>query len=135
MAGICSEHDTPNRVPGCVACQTMVCDFCRSWDPTWDYDAGSFSWELAAASKKTGKVTKQSEGESVDGWLACEQCHTLIEAGRWQELADRTLSTWPADMRKRADVRNIVLTYHQGFAASRIGEARPFVDDSRLPSA
>jgi len=54
------------------------CDFCSSPAPAWNYPAESFKDPLGS--------------QSIGDWLACEECHALIEAGNYEGLARRALA-------------------------------------------
>jgi hypothetical protein len=56
----------------------MVCDFCSSPGPVWRYPAESFR--------------DQWRGWSFGDWLACDECHSLIEAGDRMGLGERSLT-------------------------------------------
>jgi hypothetical protein len=63
----------------------------------------------------------------VDGdWLACERCHSLIEARRFLALCDesvkRFVKKFPASRRDKTFVRRIVADMHNAFRAHRRGE-------------
>jgi hypothetical protein len=57
----------------------VICDFCSSPAPAWRYPADSFLDQL--------------RGRSVGDWLACDECHGLIESGDRPALAQRSLLT------------------------------------------
>ena len=65
----------------------MLCDFCSLPAPAWRYPATSFHDMFG--------------GRSVADWLACEDCHALIEAGNLAGLVRRALHE-NADGRIRA---------------------------------
>ena len=59
------------------------CDFRSTPNPVWLYPAEDFSCPLA----EKGII---SEG----GWVTCEPCHGLIEAGDLQRLSIRSMLTF-----------------------------------------
>jgi hypothetical protein len=93
----------------------MLCDFCSSPDPTWEYPARSFVAYTA------GPVT----GESVGSWAACEACHRLIEANDRVGLVARAMSRvrelGPEAARA---LRGCLHDLQARFFAHRVGPAR-----------
>jgi len=55
----------------------MICDFCSAAPPAWRYPAATFMGPFRT--------------RSVDDWLACTECHRLIEAGDRNGLAQRAV--------------------------------------------
>jgi len=55
-----------------------LCDFCSSPAPSWRYPAATFA-DLVGS-------------RSVEDWLACDECHTLIESGDRMGLGQRSLT-------------------------------------------
>ena len=56
----------------------VVCDFCSAINPTWDYPATTFH-------------DAPLNANSLADWLACDACHTIIEAGNVDALAGRAI--------------------------------------------
>lgn len=87
------------------------CDFCSSPAPLWHYPALSFVDRVGS--------------RSIADWLACEQCHVLIEADDHDALARRSLTS--AIGRVAADMigRDAALEYcrdlHNRFRVARCG--------------
>ena len=65
------------------------CDFCNEDDPTWSVPVRSFMSEEATSSD-----FRFRRAMSVDNWLACEGCATLIRRNEWNNLLRRVLSSW-----------------------------------------
>jgi hypothetical protein len=57
---------------------TMLCDFCSSPAPAWSYPAASFIDLMGS--------------HSIGDWIACEDCHALIEADDRDGLARRAVA-------------------------------------------
>lgn len=83
-----------------------LCDFCNDMKPAWEHPCRSFT--------TLGGVV-----ESVDAWLACDGCHTLIVAENWDGLAARCalLLSWDA---------SLVLAIQDEFRKNRIGPPRKY---------
>lgn len=91
----------------------MICDFCSSPHPAWVFPAKSFA----------GPCNTESSGD----WLACNECHRLIEAGDREGLAARVRLT-PAFAVAGVEedyAREFALRLQQGFFDNRAGEPRP----------
>ena len=85
-----------------------ICDFCSAPKPARRYSCRPF--------KMTGPKLR-----SVGGWAACNACAELIDADRWEDLADRSvdsfLKKYPVIARERA-LREIQ-ELHQQFRDNR----------------
>lgn len=99
-----------------------VCDFCSKVNPTWCYPTKEGWYEIEGR-----KVAHDDEA-----WLACIECHDLIEEDRWSEVCDRTLSTH----RKQGvpeflmpSLRERVGDIHKFFRSQRQGEALRYPDE------
>jgi hypothetical protein len=62
--------------------EPVICDFCGSPKPTWEYPAESFLVKMVVESDSI-------KGNSVGSWLACEDCHRVIETGSREDLVRR----------------------------------------------
>lgn len=93
-----------------------VCDFCAAPGPRWTYGCLPFNYEGINAG-------------SADDWAACDRCHDLVEAGEWDELAERgqagmTFHTGiTISSRQLSFMRDKVRAMHQQFVAHRTGPA------------
>jgi hypothetical protein len=90
----------------------VICDFCSACHPAWLYPADSF--------------LDQFKSVSQGDWLACGECHRLIEAGDRDALAARVALT-PIVQSGAIDprrARQYATTLHRGFFEHRRGEAR-----------
>lgn len=88
-----------------------ICDFCSSASPAWRYPAQSFQDEFGS--------------RSVSDWLACEECHRLIEAGNRDGLAARVMLT-PTAIALGIDpvaAQSYARGLHDGFFRNRRGTA------------
>lgn len=94
----------------------MICDFCSSESPVWVYPAESFFDEVGS--------------KSVSDWLACEDCHRLIEAGDRDTLAARVMLTptvkagLAAGIMDETYAKHYARGLHDGFFSNRRGSAR-----------
>ncbi len=88
------------------------CDFCGSERPAWRYPARSFF----------DAVGSQSKGD----WLACQDCHMLIDAGELDHLTERCFRNVlaPAIPNGKAWSRLYIEHLHQLFWQHRTG--RPY---------
>ena len=95
--------------------KAVLCDFCSACAPAWLYPADTFL-------DQHGSISKGS-------WLACDECHRLIEAGDRGRLADRVLLT--DTVRSGAVSKRLARQYardlHGRFFIHRTGEARRLV--------
>lgn len=62
-----------------------ICDFCGSPKPTWEYPAESFLITMIVAAPPGDSL----KGNSVGSWLACDDCHRVIETGTSEDLVRR----------------------------------------------
>jgi len=115
---------TLNAVPG-----TEICDFC-SGVPRYSYPAKSF---VVPASELP--ITGLPDYGSDAGWLACEECHRLIEAEDHAGLLDRTIHVFlarypvaPGIALKsiEAYLRATIGRLQRGFFAHRTAPAQPW---------
>jgi hypothetical protein len=89
----------------------VICDFCSSPAPAWCYPAATFDGPFHT--------------RSVQDWLACEECHRLIEAGDRTGLARRAVLN-PAVRQHGIDpafARRYARELHDGFFEHRRGAA------------
>jgi hypothetical protein len=56
---------------------TTRCDFCSAANPMWEYAADSF-FDLCGS-------------RSLGAWLACDDCHAVIEAGDREGMVTRAM--------------------------------------------
>lgn len=108
-----------------------VCDFCAATPVRWRYRAETFNVThyvpaaLAAAIKHD-----QIHNTSEEDWAACDDCHTIIEAGDRVTLLNRALRANHDASIPGVDVPHDMLaamikTMHDGFFNHRRGEAEP----------
>jgi hypothetical protein len=94
----------------------LICDFCSSENPVWLYPAESFFDEVGS--------------RSVSDWIACQECHRLIEAGDRNALAMRVVLTPTVKEGLAAGIINVTFAehyargLHRGFFDHRRGPAR-----------
>ena len=62
------------------------CDFCSEAPTTQIYPCKNFVIPRTQ--------TSVFQHESVGGWVACNKCGELIDAGRWAELTDRAFTNY-----------------------------------------
>jgi hypothetical protein len=98
----------------------MICDFCSAPNPQWRYPALDF---IAAETESPTDVLLVQE--SIGAWAACQECHSLIVATHWQQLAVRSADTLLAEcpMFDRDWLIDEMIQLHQRFATSRRGQA------------
>jgi len=63
----------------------VICDFCGSPKPTWEYPAELFLLTMIVA----GPPSDSLKGNSVGSWLACDDWHRVIETGTREDLVRR----------------------------------------------
>lgn len=85
------------------------CDFCGGvWPIAKDYDCETFSVDFATVSG-TGMPELFVY---QDGWLACGACSKLVDAGKWGELAARSVEmTFKATRPPGTDVEYALMVY------------------------
>jgi hypothetical protein len=88
------------------------CDFCSSREVAWSYPAADFDFPMAGWG-------------SIGAWAACDLCSTLIEAGDWTGLLDRSIESYGV-IRHAKTIRPRLAKLHQDFAAARLGDRVPF---------
>jgi hypothetical protein len=110
------EKQVPEIVINFRPADAPRCDFCSEQPVLWDYPSKDF-------------VVKGLQNWSSDGhWAACQTCHDLIEAGRYAELAERSVGTAPAAIGRPlseaelTDQRAFINSVHRQFRESRLGE-------------
>jgi hypothetical protein len=57
---------------------------------------------------------------SDDKWAACDQCAKLVDEGRWEELAQRSIDKFPLTLgsAERGEYLAMLRDVHQRFRAS-----------------
>lgn len=94
------------------------CDFCSKPDPTWCYPATSF-------------MTEFGDGISENEWLACADCHALIEKDDRAGLAERGLQNPALAEAVLVETREVVLelvtNFHGQFFEHRTGPAHSII--------
>ena len=93
-----------------------VCDFCYAPGPRWEYPCQDYAFALVVGDAV-------SIGESTGGWLACNPCHELIEAGRHGDLAMRSATSKDAPPDAVKNFNLALQLQEKGFRAHRTGEA------------
>ncbi len=68
----------------------VVCDFCASTPVRWRYPC--LDHESWGFSKQRSGWGFPLHGESKGDWAACDKCRALIENGKWEKLARRSVS-------------------------------------------
>jgi len=97
------------------------CDFCDSKDVQWTYPCQDFG--VVGVNTDTG--TNVGLLGSAGAWAACETCAALIEAGRWQALAERSVATSPTAKQhklspdERALLIRLTKEMHEAFRQGR----------------
>jgi hypothetical protein len=87
---------------------TTRCDFCSAANPMWEYAADSF-FDLCGS-------------RSLGAWLACDDCHAVIEAGDREGMVTRAMlnpAMRAATVDKRRAEGYICDLYGRFFAARR----------------
>ena len=108
------------QIHRCLTRTEPVCDFCSSPHPRWNYPAASFD-----AESDEGTL-----GRSTGDWVACEDCHVLIEADNRIGLAERAIAipSIQQNMVNGGTGREQALTWalgmHQQFFDNRSGKGR-----------
>jgi hypothetical protein len=85
-----------------------VCDFCSDPKPVRVFNAPDFM------------LAKDSPGYgSRGGWMACQHCGMLIDAGKWDLLQNRAVDALAAKYKAvgvpHSDIVKIVVQAHSGF--------------------
>lgn len=109
-----------------------LCDFCGEANPAWIYACRSFRLDVIAINPTSGESLVIDEG-SHDDWAACETCKTLIEAGNWSEVADRSIDTYlkannftgAVAEQHRREYLPAAAAMHAQFRHHRIGDPQP----------
>jgi len=106
----------------------IQCDFCNSRDVQFRYRAASF--DLLVVMQQKGGGQHSFPWGSIGDWTACEFCSGLIEAGKWDELAQHSTDTNPSlkilnELLIAGEVKQAVLKLHQEFQKNRQGERQP----------
>jgi hypothetical protein len=104
-----------------------VCDICFGRPVMWRYPCDSFVGPTAENDKQ---VWIQ---ESVGAWAACATCHTLIEADRRMDLAERSYNAADApegwgEIKRLIPKRELIGHFrvlHDQFLFHRLGPAIP----------
>jgi hypothetical protein len=101
----------------CNEALQKICDFCSSEDAAWRYPAATFDHRNAQARLSV---------RSIQDWIACEQCHELIQCGASGRLVNRCLeglnSLRAIRFKNRDIVRRWVLNHHRLFYSHRKGD-------------
>lgn len=104
----------------------VVCDFCATPNPSWEYPAGPFV-------APTPSFPTPVDYASADSWGACDKCHALIEADDIKGLVDRAMEHHPQvtllPKKMRPLLRDDIERFHRRFLAKRTGPARPIQED------
>ena len=106
------DPDDPNV--GIEDTLTPACDFCLDTRIRWEYDCEDFTMpEIGFA--------------STLGWVACDRCSELIDAGDVHGLAERSLRSWKVRMGFPAPEGGITIRMIQGgFWSHRSGPRTAF---------
>lgn len=100
----------------------LVCDFCSM--PTgdgavWTYPAEDFFYSF--------QIEDSKPMASKGGWGACEECHALIEADDYEQLAVRStassLELNPQYVGKEGFFLGLAVLQHRDFKKHRTGDA------------
>ena len=97
----------------------LRCDFCSAPGPKWRYPARSF----------ISYCVPNIAGESVGDWAACDECHSLIEAGDRRSLAQHSLDELivkhPEASAAATELYEDLAELHRKFFEHRTGAALP----------
>lgn len=97
-----------------------VCDFCSSTPVTYSFDAVPHRMDESA----------EPEHWSADAWAACEECARLVDEGRREELAVRSVDMLlrrSPQMRvvPRRELLREITQVHARFWLAKRGSSRP----------
>lgn len=84
--GFTADHDPVPVMEPPEQDVILVCDFCLTPHPTWDFSCEDFTDQQSVTSD-----TRIDIGTSLGDWASCNPCKELIVAGRWDDLADRSI--------------------------------------------
>lgn len=98
--------------------RVLKCDFCSSTPISKSYDTAPICIQL---------------GETVihlfdSKWAACSICAVFIDENRWEELTDRSITTWFAEALSKgvriapkdlAEIKEEMMRLHQRFREAR----------------
>jgi hypothetical protein len=95
----------------------LICDFCNDPKITRDFHCKSFPFVV-------GIFNWGSNGD----WAACDECAALIDADKWDALADRAVAGNPslensvtlAILATGSGLKSLLLELHRAFNANRI---------------
>lgn len=93
------------RVMG-VPQNEIICDFCSSPNPTWDYE---------------NYPTKNDDG----GWAACDECHRLIQANDREALLRRSVQRAPVRHTMPDGIARSIRIVHATFWNNRKEDPKP----------
>lgn len=104
------------------------CDFCNRTLPEadlWTYPARSFGGTMRGYDNDLREVAAAPWGSEGD-WAACDDCHALIEAGKWHLLACRVIdspySLVPQPRAHRDQAIFVMEQMHKAFREHRTGD-------------
>lgn len=89
----------------------MICDFCCRPDSLvrWGYPVD------------------REKDPTGDDWAACHECHADIEAGRWEEVVERSVQSmeeYPSLSERGKELRRVAMRrLYTQFRAARVGPA------------
>jgi hypothetical protein len=116
-------HD-PVPVPRVETQATLCCDFCGAPDPAWRYPATTFDQpDLTRPTPGSKHPFDMLTPRSCGDWCACPPCHIDIQAGRWDDIANRLLRGEPRDVRREAKPH--IRRLHRQFLNNRTGPPTP----------
>lgn len=95
----------------------MICDFCSSPVVRWTFHVLPIP---IVVDTPVGVLNC-----SNDDWAACLPCKLLIDAGNREDLLERTLHTYPTEIRFEAEVRDSVRKFHGQFFDLLDGPGEP----------
>jgi hypothetical protein len=102
-----------------MAVEPPICDFCSAEPVAWEYRTRDSSLN----------IPDKGDCISGQGWLACQACHELIQAGLRDELAFRSASRLALMEPGMTVTVSLALPairlWHDEFWANRKGEPAP----------
>jgi len=114
-----ADRATPALIGRRVDPAARVCDWCGDSWPRWRFRCADFTLHADDDRKLI----------FLGPWAACEVCRTLIEADRWADLLDRSMTEY---LSRRPEVRHLdgllrseLSAAWAGFRAHRDGSPEP----------
>ena len=107
----------------------LRCDMCSLPDPNpaWDYVCDSFEGLVFATTDDGPEETVAASASfhSDEGWLLCDACHVLVEAGDKEAVVNRVLDSpyheRPIDAGHREKFAEMIRQFHATFWDTKKG--------------